>query len=61
VELFDLQTDPAEVNNLAVDRDTNEDLILRMNGLLNEMIAAEVGANDGQFLPAAVRPRMRGR
>jgi arylsulfatase A-like enzyme len=61
VELFDLQSDPAEVDNLAVDRDKNQDLILRMNGLLNEMIADEVGVNDGQFLPPPVRPRMRGR
>jgi hypothetical protein len=28
-----------------------------MNGLLNQLIAREVGANDGQFLPEAVRPK----
>jgi hypothetical protein len=28
-----------------------------MNGLLNQLIAREVGANDGPFLPEAVRPK----
>jgi hypothetical protein len=27
-----------------------------MNALLNDLVAREVGKNDGQFLPAAVRP-----
>lgn len=61
LELFDLENDPDEMINLAVDRDANKELILRMNGLLNELIAAEVGKNDGQFLPAPVRPRLRKR
>jgi arylsulfatase A-like enzyme len=56
VELFDLESDPAEMKNLAVDRSANAPLLLRMNALLNGLIAREVGANDGQFLPAAVRP-----
>jgi hypothetical protein len=28
-----------------------------MNALLNELMAKEVGKNDGAFLPAAVRPK----
>jgi hypothetical protein len=28
-----------------------------MNALLNDLMAREVGANDGQFLPAPVRPK----
>ena len=28
-----------------------------MNALLNELIAKEVGKNDGSFLPAAIRPK----
>jgi hypothetical protein len=28
-----------------------------MNALLNELMAKEVGKNDGSFLPAAIRPR----
>jgi len=50
IELFDLKTDPDEVKNLGVDTKTNKDLILRMNDLLNRMIAKEVGVNDGGFL-----------
>jgi len=57
LELFDLQNDPEERNNLALDPTKNEELILRMNALLNELMAREVGVNDGQFLPPAVRPK----
>jgi hypothetical protein len=28
-----------------------------MNALLNELMAKEVGKNDGAFLPSAVRPK----
>ena len=28
-----------------------------MNKLLNELLAKEVGINDGQFLPENVRPK----
>jgi arylsulfatase A-like enzyme len=55
VELFDLEKDPHERTNLADDPQQN-DLLLRMNALLNKLIAQEVGVNDGQFLPAQVRP-----
>jgi hypothetical protein len=50
VQLFDLHNDPHEVRNLALDREKNRQLILRMNQLLNDLIAAEVGVNDGAFL-----------
>ena len=30
-----------------------------MNALLNDLIAKEVGKNDGAFLPAAIRPEIR--
>jgi arylsulfatase A-like enzyme len=50
VQLFDLHDDPHEVRNLAFDREKNRELILRMNQLLNDLIAAEVGINDGAFL-----------
>jgi arylsulfatase len=59
VELFDLQKDPHEMTNLAVDADKHKGVLLRMNALLNNLIAREVGVNDGQFLPAAVRPQIR--
>jgi arylsulfatase len=57
VELFDLEKDPHEMTNLAVEAEKNKDVILRMNALLNKLIAREVGVNNDQFLPAAVRPK----
>lgn len=56
-ELFDLDSDPHEMTNLALEPMQHLNLILRLNELLNTLIEAEVGSNDGQFLPAAVRPR----
>ena len=50
VQLFDLEIDPDEIHNLAVEPEKNRSTILRMNGLLNELIAQEVGVNDGRFL-----------
>jgi len=57
VQLFDLQNDPDEVHNLALAREKNKDLILRMNGLLNDLIAKEVGVNDGRFLAPFLAPK----
>ena len=56
VQLFDLQQDPDETRNLALDRDANREVLERMNGLLNELMAREVGRNDGAFLPEIIRP-----
>ena len=58
VQLFNLKDDPLETRNLALDPQRNKELILRMNTLLNELIAKEVGKNDGSFLPAAIRPKL---
>jgi arylsulfatase len=57
VQLFDLSNDPDELHNLALKPESHKELILRMNALLNELMAKEVGKNDGAFLPAAVRPK----
>jgi arylsulfatase len=57
VQLFDLKDDPDEARNLALDREKNGEKILRMNALLNDLMAREVGINDGKFLPEAVRPK----
>ncbi|WP_181428419.1 sulfatase-like hydrolase/transferase [Mycolicibacterium moriokaense] len=57
VQLFDLKNDPLETHNLALEPEKNKDLMLRMNTLLNELIANEVGKNDGGFLPMEIRPQ----
>lgn len=55
IELFDLKNDPDEKQNMALYPDKNKEAILRMNKLLNELITAEVGRNDGHFLPEAIQ------
>lgn len=50
VELFDLESDPYELRNLALDR-KHEDLLLAMNDKLNRLIDGEVGQDDGSYLP----------
>jgi arylsulfatase A-like enzyme len=57
IQLFNLRNDPLETHNLALDPEKNRDLILRMNALLNELMANEVGKNDGGFLPKEIRPQ----
>jgi arylsulfatase A-like enzyme len=51
LELYDLRADPDEVVNLAYDFDANRELIAAMNAKLNALIAAEIGVDDGNFLP----------
>jgi arylsulfatase A-like enzyme len=51
VELYDLQNDPSEMRNLAVDRRSNGELLLAMNQKLTDVIGAEVGEDNGDFLP----------
>jgi hypothetical protein len=51
VELYDLENDPNEMRNLAVDRRGNAELLLAMNQKLNDVIEAEVGSDNGEFLP----------
>jgi arylsulfatase len=51
IELFDLQVDPNEMQNLAVDSKANGDLLLAMNQKLTDVINEEVGDDDGSFLP----------
>lgn len=54
VELFDLQNDPHELNNLALDPLHNADLLTAMNAKLNQLINTEVGEDVGQMLPGGV-------
>jgi arylsulfatase A-like enzyme len=51
VELFDLDTDPGEMINLAADSTKNRDLIVAMNTKLEAMITTEIGVDDGHELP----------
>jgi arylsulfatase A-like enzyme len=51
IEMFDLQSDPKEMNNLALDRRANGELMLAMNERLNALIELEVGEDNGKFLP----------
>ena len=51
LELYDLGTDPEEIDNLATDRRRDGDLVMTMNATLNAPIDEEVGDDDGSFLP----------
>ncbi|MEH6581165.1 MAG: sulfatase-like hydrolase/transferase [Halioglobus sp.] len=51
VELFDVVSDPLEINNLAVDMKLHGDVIEMMNNKLNRLIEREVGDDAGQMLP----------
>jgi arylsulfatase A-like enzyme len=51
LELYDLQEDPNEVDNLAMKEKGHADLMMVMNAKLNDLIAEEVGVDDGSFLP----------
>jgi len=51
IELFDLQEDPFEERNLAIETDRFKALILEMNEKLNALIDAEIGEDIGQMLP----------
>ena len=51
VELFDLISDPNEMNNLAMDPKSNDEVLVAMNDLLNLLIETEVGEDVGQMLP----------
>ena len=51
LELYDLDKDPEEINNLAMDTEKNRDLIMSLNEKMNRRLGEEVGVDDGSFLP----------
>jgi arylsulfatase len=54
VELYDRESDPLEMQNLAYDRRRQAELVLAMNAKLNALIEAEVGEDRGQMLPGGI-------
>lgn len=54
VELFDLEADPLELDNLAMDPKKHADLLAAMSAKLNALIDAEVGEDLGQMLPGGI-------
>ena len=57
VELFDHESDPQEIRNLAADGQRNGDLLVAMNDKLNALIESEVGEDTGQMLPGGAGSR----
>jgi arylsulfatase len=51
VELFDLQTDPGEMTNLAAVKGEHRDLVLAMSTKLEAVIKQEIGVDDGREMP----------
>jgi arylsulfatase A-like enzyme len=51
LELYDLQEDSEEVDNLATNSKANGDLLMAMNAKLNGRIVEEVGDDNGHFIP----------
>jgi arylsulfatase len=51
LELFDLQTDPSEMTNLAASKGENGELVLKMSAKLERVIQDEIGKDDGREMP----------
>jgi len=54
VELYDVQKDPLETNNLAAGDEPDTELILAMNEKLNRLIDNEVGEDRGAIMPGGI-------
>ncbi|HFZ8995801.1 TPA: sulfatase-like hydrolase/transferase [Citrobacter freundii] len=51
VELYDIVNDPAENHNLAKEPEKYQEIIMKMNEKLNQLIADEIGNDDGSYIP----------
>jgi arylsulfatase len=51
LELYDLQSDPGEMKNLAAVKGANDALVASMNDKLNAAMDAEFGEDDGREMP----------
>jgi arylsulfatase len=58
VQLFDLESDREEMHNLALQPEKNRATILRMNQLLNDLMAKEVGRQRWPLSPTRHSPEM---
>lgn len=54
VQLFDLENDPYELHDLTLEPEKNGATILRMNALLNDLVAREIGSDEKNLLEKAV-------
>jgi hypothetical protein len=50
LEVYDLQEDPQETRNLALDGKAKAELFMGLNEKMNARIDEEVGVDDGKFL-----------
>jgi arylsulfatase len=56
LELYDTQSDPDEIVNLAHQPDAQKERILQLNAKVNSLVETEIGADDGSMYPGPTPP-----